>query len=176
MGTSPVDPIGLMVDIIKSHAPENIWITSPLQAYRGLGNTNRGEIGEEFIRQFLKAHGIAVSHGNRASITDAKIEGHPFEIKTASLGANGTFQFNHVRLDRAYEYLLCLGICPEEIVYNIWRKGEVAEGKAGRLVRMAEGQAVTWKLTKKLNAMAPIKNLPDNLRVILDLPKPDSSE
>jgi hypothetical protein len=166
------DPIELMVHIIKTHAPENIWLESPLQGYRSLGNTNRGEIGEEFIRQYLKAAGLEVGNGNRTSITDVKIAGHPFEIKTASLGANGTFQFNHVRLDRNYEYLLCLGICPQEIVYNMWRKGDVAEGKAGKLVRMAEGQAVTWKLTKQLSTMMPIEHLPDNLRIILDLPKP----
>lgn len=158
-----------MVHIIKTHAPEDIWLTSPLQGYRLLGNTNRGAIGEEFIRQYLKASGIKVSSGSRTAITDVKIEGHPFEIKTASLGANGTFQFNHVRLDRNYEYLLCLGICPQEIVYNMWRKGEVAEGKAGTLVRMAEGQAVTTKLTKQLSAMLSIEHLADNLRVALDL-------
>ena len=171
MAACPVDPIELMVHIIKTHAPENIWLESPLQGYRGLGNTNRGEIGEQFIRQYLKDSGFEVTHGNRASITDVQIAGHPFEIKTASLGANRTFQFNHVRLDRNYEHLLCLGICPQAIVYNMWRKGDVAEGKAGRLVRMAEGQAVTWKLTKQLSAMLPIEHLPDNLRIILDLPK-----
>ena len=172
MAASPIDPIELMIHIIKTHAPENIWLESPLQGYRGLGNTNRGEIGEEFNRQYLKAAGIEISNGNRTSITDVKIAGHPFEIKTASLGAKGTFQFNHVRLDRNYEYLLCLGICPQEIVYNMWRKGDVAEGKAGKLVRMAEGQAVTWKLTKQLSTMIPIEDLPDNLRITLDLPKP----
>jgi hypothetical protein len=161
-----------MIQIIKTHAPENIWLGSPLQGYRDLGNTNRGEIGEQFIRQYLTASDFEVSHGNRAAITDVQIAGHPFEIKTASLGANHTFQFNHVRLDRNYEYLLCLGICPQEIVYNMWRKGEVAEGKAGRLVRMAEGQAVTYKLTKQLSTMLPIEHLLDNLRIILDLPKP----
>jgi len=165
-----------MVKIIKSHEPKNIWLASPLQAYRGLGNTNRGEIGEEFIRQYLKAHGIAVGNGNRTSVTDVKIAGHPFEVKTASLGANGTFQFNHVRLDRAYEYLLCLGICPHAIVYNLWRKGDVAESKAGKLVRMAEGQAVTYKLTKKLHSMIQIEKLPDMLRNALDLPKPASGQ
>jgi hypothetical protein len=172
MAASPIDPIELMVHIIKTHAPENIWLESPLQGYRGLGNTNRGAIGEQFIRQYLKVSGLEISNGNRTSITDVKIAGHPFEIKTASLGASGTFQFNHVRLDRNYEYLLCLGICPQEIVYNMWRKGDVAEGKAGKLVRMAEGQAVTWKLTKQLSTMIPIEHLPDNLRIALNLPKP----
>lgn len=170
MDASTIDPIELMVDIIKDHAPENIWIDSPLLAYRNLGNTNRGEIGEEFIRRYVTAARIEIAaKGNRAAITDTQIAGHHFEIKTASLGANGTFQFNHVRLDRRYEYLLCLGICPQAIVFNMWRKGDVAEGKAGTLVRMAEGQAVTWKLTKKLSDMLPIENLPEMIRKVLNL-------
>lgn len=69
METAPIDPIDLMVDIIKDHAPENIWIESPLLAYRNLGNTNRGEIGEEFIRRFVTAASIEVAaKGNRAAI------------------------------------------------------------------------------------------------------------
>jgi hypothetical protein len=49
---------------------------------------------------------------------------------------------------------------PNEIVFNMWRKGDVAEESAGHLVRMAEGQSVTWKLTKKLSDMRPIADLP----------------
>ena len=81
-----------------------------------------------------------------------------------SLGANNTFQFNHVRLDREYDYLFCLGICPHDIFFNIWRKGDVAENRAGRLVRMAEGQAVTCKVTKRLADMEPIETLLEVLR------------
>lgn len=160
-----INPVGLLVEIIKEHSPEDIWQGSPLLGYRILGNTNRGEIGEEFVRRYLKAAGIEVSvKGNRASITDMLIGGHHFEIKTASLGATSTFQFNHVRLDRKYECLLCLGICPQEIVFNAWRKGAVAEGQAGTLVRMAEGQAITFKLTKRLSEMKPISGLLEVLR------------
>jgi hypothetical protein len=159
-----VNPVELLVEIIKEHVPEDIWQGSPLIGYRNLGNTNRGEIGEEFVRRFLTEAGIPVGHGGRTSLTDMQIAGHAFEVKTASLGANGTFQFNHVRLDRKYEYLLCLGICPKEIVFDKWSKGEVAEEKAGHLVRMAEGQAVTYKITKKLSDMRPIADLPTILR------------
>ena len=126
-----------------------------MAVYRRLGNTNRGAIGEQFIHRYLKENGIKTGNGNRASPTDLRIGHHRFEVKTASLGVNGTFQFNHVRMDRDYNYLLCLGICPDRIVFNMWRKGEVAENRAGRLVRMAEGQAVTYKLTKKLGDMKP---------------------
>jgi hypothetical protein len=133
-----------------------------------LGNTNRGEIGEEFIRRFLDQYGITDGNGGRTSRTDLRIGNSRFEVKTASLGANGTFQFNHVRLDRQYDYLLCLGICPHQVVFNMWRKGVVAENRAGTLVRMAEGQAVTYKLTKKLDDMQNIADLPSSILETID--------
>ena len=43
----------------------------------------------------------------------------------------------------------------------------MAEYRAGALVRMAEGQAVTYKLTKKLDEMRPIEDLPATVRTAL---------
>ncbi len=163
-----MNPVDLLVAIIREHAPEDIWQDSPLIRYRMLGNTNRGEIGEEFVRRFLDQNGITVGNGGRTSRTDLRIGDLRFEVKTASLGANGTFQFNHVRLDRQYDYLLCLGICPHQVVFNMWRKGVVAENRAGTLVRMAEGQAVTYKLTKKLDDMQNIADLPSSILETID--------
>ena len=165
-----MNPVKLLVEVIREHAPEDIWQDSPLMGYRLLGNTNRGEIGEEFIRRYLRASDIEVTNGGRTSATDMTIGKRSFEVKTASLGSNGTFQFNHVRLDRRYDYLLCLGICPQRIMFNMWRKGDVAEERAGRLVRMAEGQAVTYKITKKLADMQDIKGLPDVLQTVMQSP------
>jgi len=159
-----MNPVDLLVEIIKEQAPKDIWVASPLAGYRLLGNTNRGEIGEEFVLRFVKGVGIEATRAGRTARTDMLIAGRRFEVKTASLGANSTFQFNHVRLDRTFEFLLCLGICPDRLVFNLWRKGEVAEGQAGAMVRMAEGQAVTFKITKKLADMRPIDDLPDVLR------------
>lgn len=115
MGAAEVSAIELLVEIILRHNPEDIWVGSPVADYRRLGNTNRGEIGEEFVRQYLRQSNIEVTRGFRTALTDMDILKSHFEIKTASLGANGTFQFNHVRLDRRYNYLLCLGICPNDI-------------------------------------------------------------
>lgn len=167
MGTAEVNPVELLVEIIKEHAPEDIWQDSPVIGYRLLGNTNRGEIGEEFVRRYLLESKIEVTRGLRTALTDAGILKSHLEIKTASLGAGGTFQFNHVRLDRKYDYLLCLGICPNDIVFGIWRKGDVAEGKAGTLVRMAEGQSITFKITKKLTDMRPIQDMPGVIQGLL---------
>lgn len=163
-----MNAVDLLVDIIRDHAPRDIWQGSPLIGYRLLGNTNRGEIAEEFIRRYLTHHKIEVGNGGRTSRTDLRVGNLRFEVKTASLGANQTFQFNHVRLDRQYEYLLCLRICPNHVVFDMWRKGAVAENRAGTLVRMAEGQAVTYKLTKRLAEMADIGDLPERVRQALE--------
>ena len=163
-----MNAVGLLVTIIREHAPKDIWQDSPLIGYRMLGNTNRGEIGEKFIRRYLELNDIPVGNGSRTSQTDLRIGTLQFEVKTASLGANRTFQFNHVRLDRGYDYLLCLGVCPHHVVFNMWRKGAVAENRAGTLVRMAEGQAVTYKLTKKLDDMLDIAKLPGLVKTSLD--------
>jgi len=119
MGAANMKPVDLLASIIRTHTPKDIWRDSPLIGYRMLGNTNRGEIGEEFVRRYLEYNGIRAENGGRTSKTDLLIGSLQFEIKTASLGGNGTFQFNHVRLDRDYDYLLCLGICPQDIVFNI---------------------------------------------------------
>lgn len=165
-----MDPITLMTDIIAEHASASIWTGSPLEGYRRLGNTNRGQIGESFILRYLAGAGINARDGSRTTPTDLSIAGAKFEIKTASLGESGTFQFNHVRLDRDYQFLLCLGVCPDAIVFQAWRKGVLSEGGAGRLVRMAEGQSTTHKLTKRLTEMKPIEELPDwiNSEVAVD--------
>lgn len=165
MDTPGLDPIALMVSIIEEYTPDSIWAGSPMEGYRRLGNTNRGQIGEDFARRYLDGAGIAVrAAGSRANRTDLLIDGQRIEVKTASVGANGTFQFNHVRLDRSYNYLLCLGVCPDAIVFQAWRKGVVSEGGAGSLVRMAEGQSTTHKLTRSLAEMRPIGELPDWIR------------
>lgn len=160
--------VELLAAIIQEQSPEDIWQDSPLAGYRRLGNTNRGVVGEEFVCRYLGQHGIEASREPRTAATDIRVGRLRCELKTASLGANGTFQFNHIRLDRDYDCLLCLGLCPHDVLFGAWRKGVVAEGGAGSLVRMAEGQAVTYKLTKKLEDLRRIQELPPGITEILE--------
>ena len=152
--------VDLLVEVIRDHSPKSKWTDAPLEGFRLVANTNRGEIGEEFILRYLALHGIQVHRGSRTTPTDLTIGNKQFEVKTASEDVGGSYQFNHIRLDRQYDYLLCLGVSPGHIVFNGWRKGTVAEGRAGRLVRMAEGQSVTFKLTKRPDDMKAIEELP----------------
>lgn len=54
-------------------------------------------------------------------------------------------------------------------MFRAWRKGAVSENEAGRLVRMAEGQSVTYMLTKKPTDMMDIEDLPKWVRDTLML-------
>ena len=160
-----MSPLELMLAVIREHSPKSKWTGAPLEAFRRVANTNRGDIGEEFVLRYLQQHGIrAVKAGSRIQSADMQILGKRFEIKTASEDTGGSFQFNHVRLDRRYDYLFCLGVRPDQIMFNAWSKGSVSEGKAGNLVRMAEGQSVTFKLTKKPADMRRIEDLPSWVR------------
>ncbi len=168
-------PVDLMLQVIEEHTPKSIWNDAPLESFRRVANTNRGDIGEDFVRRYLETFGI-VAHpvGSRISAADLKIGGKLFEVKTASEDKGGAFQFNHVRLDRTYDYLFCLGIRPSSILFDAWRKGAVSEGTAGTLVRMAEGQSVTFKLTKKPATMRKIEELPGWM--LKEVLQPESSD
>lgn len=150
-----------MRTIIHENIPSSIWVGSPLNEWTRLGATNKGEAGEEFIRRYLTGIGIHVGNGNRVSPYDMTIGGNrdKVEVKTAGLGANGSFQFNHVRLDKDYKWLILLGVCPDKILFDVYGKDQVVDGRAGTVVNMAEGQTVTGKITKPLHILRPIEEL-----------------
>lgn len=156
-----MNPIEILLGVIAEHTPKSKWAGAPLESFRFVENTNRGDIGEEFICRYLASCGLSVKREeSRNQLFDLVINGRLVEVKTASEGADGSFQFNHVRLDRNYDFLLCLGIRPNQIMFNCWQKGELSEGVAGSLVQMAKDQDTTRKLTKKPSQMLPIENLP----------------
>ena len=160
MDPAGLKPLELLLEVIRENTPKSIWTDAPLAPFRTVANTNRGDIGEEFLRRYIQLHGVVVQSGSRIDAADMLIKDKLFEVKTASEDTGGSFQFNHIWLDREYDYLLCLGIRPAAILFIAWTKGRVAEGRAGRLVRMAEGQSVTHKLTKRPPNMLPIDDLP----------------
>lgn len=168
METPPINPIELLLEVIREHPSIPKWVGAPLGSFRNVEGTNKGAIGEVFIRRYLEQHGITVGNGSRLAPTDMTIKGWKFEVKTASEGVSGSFQFNHVRLDREYDYLLCLGISPESIRFNVWSREAVVGGGAGNLVPMAQEQRVTFKLTKRVADMRPIENLPEWVHSLSD--------
>ena len=100
--------VQLFLEVIREHTPQSKWIGSTLEPFRQVANTNRGDIGEDFLFRYLKQSGIRVARNDsRVAVWDLEIEGRKFELKTASEDMSGAFQFDHVRLDRNYEYISC---------------------------------------------------------------------
>ena len=160
--------IQVMQRIISRYRNNPKWDGMPLGDIKALSNTHIGDVGQDFIREWCKELGLKwEGAGGRQSPWDARIKDVTFEIKTATEDVHGNFQFNHIRHHREYQALLCLGISPGAVLFDAWRKGEVAEGVAGNLVTMDAGSSATFKLTKKRQDLRPIEQLETRIGVIV---------
>lgn len=101
MGTAELNSLDLMLEVIRDHSPVSKWSGATLEPFRQVANTNRGDIGEDFIVRYLQLFDIPVAKSeSRVYPWDLDIAGLKFEVKTASEDSGGSFQFNHIRLDR----------------------------------------------------------------------------
>ncbi len=160
-----VDPIELLKSVIATYANNPKWVGAPLGDIKILSNTHVGDAGQDFIKEWCQVHNLVCeSPESSQSPWDIQIESITFEIKTATEDVNGNFQFNHIRHHRDYQALICLGISPDMILFDVWRKGDVWEGKAGHLVSMDKDSSATFKLTKKPAELLPISEFSDKIR------------
>ena len=160
--------IEVMQWVISSHQNNPKWSGAPLGEVKALSNTHVGDVGQIFVREWCAILGIACEGSPQGKLGpwDAKIAGVNFEIKTATEDIHGSFQFNHIRHHREYQALLCVGIAPDAVLFDAWRKGDIAEGKAGHLVTMDAGSSATFKLTKKRSVLHPIDEFEDKIKAI----------
>lgn len=148
-----------------------------------------GQIGEEFARLLCKQ---VVDIEQEAEETihneyDIKtVDGIMIEVKTARKGRKvDTFQFNGIEPRRNYNYLLCIGLCYDKVVYRIFEhtdieyrhKGKNADSNYGyfltgenfdkKLVPMNPGSLVSYKLTVNIRDMYAIDGLFGQLQTLL---------
>lgn len=108
-------------------------------------------------------------------ITKSKIY---IEVKTARKGrTNDTFQFNGLNPEYNYDYLICLGICEDKLLYRLFLKSEMQKKDSvyyvtqdnfmGRLVQMNPGNNVNYKLTIKLRDLYEISHIIEDLTKLL---------
>lgn len=103
--------------------------------------------------------------------------GKDIEVKTArKRRKNNTFQFNGINPNYNYDFMICLGVCQEKLMYRILSKTNfqyihkernhylIVEDLKKQLVRMNPDNQVNFKLTLKLNEMSDISNIIDDLK------------
>ena len=167
-GSLMTDPLDVMRGIIDNYQNNPKWQNAALGGIKLLSNSHVGSVGQDFVRDWCESLEISWQGPPGAQNPwDARIAGLTFEVKTATEDVNGSFQFNHIRHHREYQALLCLGIAPNEILFDAWRKGDVAEGLAGHLVTMDKNSSATWKLTKKRADLLPIAEFEAKISQIL---------
>lgn len=152
-----IEPLDLLLQIAKEKTKLGKWDNQPLQLIKVMANSTKGDLAETFAIEYSKALGFDVGDKiSRLGDYDAKINGMTFEVKMATEDISGNFQFNHIRYDYKYDWILCLGITPNNILFDIWSKSDLATNKAGTLVSMGRGQNSSFKLTKPRKSLHPI--------------------
>ncbi len=160
-------PEEIFLEVIGAKLIHEKWTGKPHQAFKNLPNSSKGDAGEEFVKRYVTKLGFTVEKLERLGDWDIKINDKKFEVKLASEDVSGSFQFNHIRLDSKYDYLLCIGVTPDHLVFGVWDKGGVATGVAGNLVSMGKGQNSSFKLTKKVSSLDDIRKLKAKLLSLL---------
>lgn len=162
-----IDPKQLFLTVVSSKVIDAKWHGKPHEVFKSLPNSSKGDAGEEFIQQYVTALGFSVNKITRLGDWDLTIQGKKFEIKLATEDVAGSFQFNHIRYDSRYDYLFCLGVTPENLLFGIWTKADIVTGIAGNLVSMGKNQNASFKLTKKTASLHEIAELQNILQELL---------
>ena len=171
------DPNDILIAVLAGHVPADKWKGQPFARIKQLAATRVGDVGQEFVERLCEELGLScefpLNAGGkrlRNSPWDIEIEGVTFEIKTASEDVGGHFQFNHIRLHRDYDALLCIGISPAAIYMGAWTKADVATGRAGRLATMEKAANASFKLSKRPDKLRPIADFGDRIMDICTAP------
>ncbi len=140
-----------------------------------------GQIGEEYMKLIVAEITEIVEDGIIHNEYDILTQSEKYiEIKTARKGRTGnTFQFNGINPRYNYDYLICLGICEDKLLYRLFLKSEtkyihkernhfIIQGDYKRqLVEMNPGNSVNFKLTIKMSDLFDISGLLDELKGLL---------
>ena len=157
-------------EIVERHKNHSKWEEGDFIGIKSISNTKVGAVGQDFIESLCNILNIPVEfplnkNNKRATQSpwDIKINDVRFELKTATEDTNGKFQFNHLRYHRDYQAVICLGVSPNDLYFNLWSKADIVTGKAGKLVSMEKSANASYKLTKGKNDLFHLDTFEQNV-------------
>lgn len=141
-----------------------------------------GQIGEEFLKFIINSITKIDDDGVIHNEYDIRTEkGKLFEVKTARKGRNNnTFQFNGINPKYNYDFLICLGVCEDKLLYRIFKKEDIKyehkvrnyfiiQGNYKRqLVQMNPDNHVNFKLTINMTDLFEISTLIQELQSLIN--------
>ena len=131
-----------------------------------------GQIGEEYLKSIITESTNIIDDGIIHNEYDILTKtGKYIEIKTARKGRkNNTFQFNGINPRYNYDFMICLGICEDKLLYRIFKKTDLKyihkdrkyfieqDGFKKQLVHMNPDNLVNFKLTMSIIDLFDISN------------------
>ncbi|MFJ6269240.1 hypothetical protein ACIQG8_04535 [Pseudarthrobacter oxydans] len=86
------------------------WEDSPFEWMLSLPPGTKGAVGRQMIAYWAESSGFYV----QARGLKLEIEGHLVAIKMSTLWEGAEFKFQQIR-DEAYDFVLFVGICPQDV-------------------------------------------------------------
>lgn len=147
---------------INQYKKDQKWMGSHFEYLARLTNDSGGKVGERFINGFCNVNQIPCEYKQRGEVRngpyDILINGQKVEIKTATLGRNGSLQHESLRNNEQYDFLLFVDVFPDYYYVTILPKFNLAEKSEllGRKPHLRKGTTDVYKLdfTEKI-----LKNL-----------------
>ena len=165
-----IDHLQIMDEVLSEYQNVSKWKQTRFGKIKVLSNTLVGSVGQKFTERLCASYGIPCEFPPNAQVRrsnqspwEVKIAEIDFELKTATEDISGNFQFNHIRYHRTYDALLCLGVSPETVKFDMWTKAEVATGLAGNLVSMEMRANASYKLTKRADQLKEFDQFHDDI-------------
>lgn len=120
------------------------WTGSKFEVIKNLPTTHKGDFGEDFVTELLNEVSIKAERVNKGKGTfDVLAGSKKLEIKLATEDTKGKFQFNGIKKDIDYDYVLCLGVSPNELWFNLFSKKQCQD----LTTSMVKDGSETFKLT-----------------------------
>ena len=107
------------------------WRRSPFNWLLTLAPGTRGAIARRMVEEWVAALGLSAHQMTDHRQRYVVVEGKRIQVKFSTLWNNGEYRFQQIR-DQDYDYVLCLGISPDDVHTWLIPKDEMLEHLRGR--------------------------------------------
>lgn len=90
------------------------WVGSPFEWVTQLPPGARGAVGRNLAASWATYLGLEVRREGSHNQHYVAIEGHRVQVKLSTLWDSGVYRFQQIR-DQDYEFLLCIGLSPDDV-------------------------------------------------------------
>jgi hypothetical protein len=146
------------------------WVGSKFEAIKSAPTTTKGDFGENLLVDLFTLINVSAHRANKGKGSfDILAAEKKWEVKLGTEDVSGNFQFNGIKKDIEYDYVICLGVAPNNLWFNIFSKKQCQELS----VAMTKDGSDTYKLsaTKNPNSKWHVKELTDEVVFAVEVEK-----